>query len=165
MIVRWRGPLCSGVAFKSFTRQHILAGNMTEQQTKSESEIRELLKQWSLAVERSDVSALGDLVTEDSEFWTHEADPLVGRDAVVEAMTLFFSRYEFRQEFRCQEILISGTVAVIRGLEVNHLTPLTGGDPITVQQRAFSVVVRGSDGKWRFSRGMTNAPPKQKPIG
>lgn len=136
---------------------------MTEQHL--EAEISELLKQWSLAVERSDVSAIGDLVTEDSEFWTHEADALVGRDAVVKAMTMFFSRYKFRQEFRCHEILLSGSIALVRGLEINHLTPLTGGDSITIQQRAFSAVVRGSDGKWRFARGMTNAPPKEKPIG
>jgi ketosteroid isomerase-like protein len=79
-------------------------------------------------------------------------------------MTNFFSRYQFRQEFRCQEILVSGDLALVRGVEINHLTPLTSGDPITIEQRAFSVIVRGIDGKWRFARGMTNAPPKEKPI-
>jgi uncharacterized protein (TIGR02246 family) len=129
-----------------------------------EADIKELLEKWSLAVARSDASAVGDLVTEDSEFWTHGADALIGRHAVVKAMTSFFSRYQFRQEFRCQEILVSGDLALVRGLEINHLTPLTSGDPITIEQRAFSVIVRGTDGKWRFARGMTNSPPKEKPA-
>jgi uncharacterized protein (TIGR02246 family) len=129
-----------------------------------ETEIKELLKKWSLAIERSHASAVGDLFTEDSEFWAHGADPLFGRQAVVNAMTTFFSRYRFRQEFRCQEIIVRGDTAIIRGLERNRLTPLPSGDPITNEQRAFSVAVRGPDGKWRFARGMTNAPPKEKPI-
>jgi uncharacterized protein (TIGR02246 family) len=127
-----------------------------------ESQIHDVLKEWALAVERSDASAIGELVTEDSEFWTHGTEALVGREAVVETMTTFFSRYKLRQEFRPQEVLVNGDIALVRGLEINHLTPLTGADPQTIQQRAFSVLFRGSDGKWRFARGMTNAPPKEK---
>jgi uncharacterized protein (TIGR02246 family) len=127
----------------------------------SKREIDQLLKEWALAVERSDAAALGDLVTEDAEFWSHGAAPLAGREALVKAMQEFFSRYRFRQEFRRQETISREGIAFLRGLEVNRLEPRQGGDPSTVEQRAFSVVVRGSDGRWRFARGMTNAPPKK----
>lgn len=121
--------------------------------------IDSLLSRWAAAVEAKDVDTLVELVEEDAEFWANGAPPLAGRQAVRTAFGVFFSRFDTRQEFELIELLIDGDLAVARGIEHNHLTPLDGSDAVIHDQRAFSVMRRGGDGRWRFSRGMTNLPP------
>jgi uncharacterized protein (TIGR02246 family) len=128
---------------------------------KSEQEIEQALAGWAAAVAGSDAEAIGLLVTEDAEFWSHGVAPVRGRQAVVDAMRSFFARYGMQQDFDRQEILVSQGLAFVRGMEVNRLTPRDGGDSTVVRQRAFSVLVQGQDGNWRFARGMTNRPPTE----
>jgi hypothetical protein len=46
-----------------------------------------------------------------------------------------------------------------RGEEMNVLTPKQGGALIEHPQRAFTILLRDTDGPWRFARGMTNHRP------
>lgn len=109
---------------------------------------------WARAVAASDLDALSELVTADAEFWTHGQPPLTGRDAVRGAFGGFFDAYDARQE-----LIVGSHWALARGTEINSLTPKEGGSPVSVRQRAFSVLRRDEDGRWRFARGMTNSPP------
>lgn len=127
--------------------------------TTPEDEIRKLLTAWASAVRRADAAAIASLVTEDAEFWSQGAAPLVGRAMVETAMAAFLGQYELDQHFEMQELVISGDLAFARGLERNRVTPRSGGEPKEVLQRAFSVIRRELDGRWRFARGMTNQPP------
>ena len=54
---------------------------------------------------------------------------------------------------------VQGNWALLRGLEINTLTPKKGGEASEYRQRAFSVLRRSQDGRWRFARGMTNQGP------
>lgn len=123
--------------------------------------IEETLAEWATAVREADVEALGSLVTEDAEFWTHGAAPLVGRQALIKAFEPFFADYELQQEFDCQELVLGGEWAFMRGMEINRLTPRDGGESVVTKQRAFSVLRREANGKWLFARGMTNLPPDE----
>ena len=131
-----------------------------ERLTSDRESIDQLMKAWSKAVETADLETLVSLVTEDCEFWTNGAPPLIGREALASAFGPFLKRYEMRQELACQELVISGNLAFLRGTEINHLTPTGGGEPIVRRQRAFSVLRRSPDGEWLFARGMTNLPPE-----
>jgi uncharacterized protein (TIGR02246 family) len=121
--------------------------------------IEETLSEWAAAIREADIEALSSLVTDDAEFWTHGAAPLVGREALVVAFKPFFAAYQLQQEFDCQELVLAGDLAFMRGMEINHLTPRDGGESVVQRQRAFSVLRREANGKWRFARGMTNLPP------
>ena len=121
--------------------------------------IEELMAHWAVAVEEADLEALGSLVTEDAEFWTHGAAPLVGRRALIAAFEPFLGEFELHQRFDCKELIVAGRWAFMRGTEVNHLSPRNGGDVVVRRQRAFSVLRRETNGKWLFARGMTNLPP------
>jgi len=127
----------------------------------TEKAINETLAEWAFAVQRADLDTIASLVTKDAEFWTHGAPPLCGRQALKLALEPFFAQYEMHQDFHCQEMLIFKDHALMRGLEVNRLVPLNGGEEMEVKQRAFSVLRRGLDGKWRFARGITNLPPEE----
>jgi uncharacterized protein (TIGR02246 family) len=122
--------------------------------------IAQTLSEWAEAIRGADMETLAGLVTEDAEFWTHGVAPLTGRDALKEAFALFFSAYGFEQDFDCQELIVSGDLAFMRGTELNRLTPHDGSKAVENRQRAFSILRREGDGRWRFARGMTNLSPE-----
>ena len=124
-------------------------------------EIDVTLRQWASALAEGDLPLLASLVTEDAEFWTHGAASLVGRDALVEAFRPFLEEHTLRQSFEVQERCLGHDWALLRGVETNVLEPRNGGEERVVRQRAFSMLRREGDGRWRFARGMTNQGPDE----
>jgi len=122
--------------------------------------VNRLLGQWADAVQAGDLGAITALVTEDAEFWSNGAAPLVGREPLRAAFADVFAAYRLVQRFECAELVLRGDLAFMRGTEHNTLHPIDGGPPIVQEQRAFSVMRRGPEGTWRFWRGMTNIPPE-----
>jgi uncharacterized protein (TIGR02246 family) len=116
-------------------------------------------REWAEAFSGADSEGLVSLVTADAEFWTQEAPPLVGRTALRKAFDDFFAQFSAEQRFIEVERQVQGQWAFIRGLEINKLTSAAGGEVSEVRQRAFSVLRREDDGRWRFARGMTNQGP------
>jgi uncharacterized protein (TIGR02246 family) len=123
--------------------------------------ISELLDAWRDAMRSGDANALASLVTEDAEFWTHGVAPLIGRQAILDTLTPVLTGYEVEQELDLQELVVSGDLAFMRGMEHNTMRAKDGSQTLERRQRAFSIMRRGADGKWRFSRGMTNLPPEE----
>jgi len=123
--------------------------------------IEQTLRQWSDAVKQSDIEKIATLVTDQAVFWTHGAPEIEGREALKQSFEPVFNQYNMNQDFQLEEIIISGDFAFIRGVEINRLESLEDDETTLVRQRAFSVMKRGSDGRWRFHRGMTNLPPEQ----
>ena len=60
------------------------------------------------------------------------------------------------QTFEEIERVISRDIAFVRGMEINVLTPRTGGLATELRQRALTILRLDADGAWRFARGMTN---------
>jgi|GEM_PF-2322945 len=126
------------------------------------TEIGHTFESWRTAVREGDLDALVDLVTEDAEFWTHSRPALTGREALRTAFAPVLGAYEMDQEIDCQELVVEGPLAFFRGMEINRISPVGGGEPMIQRQRAFSILQRGDDGVWRFARGMTNLPPQDE---
>jgi uncharacterized protein (TIGR02246 family) len=127
----------------------------------SRQEVERTLAQWSEAVRGGDLETVVEMVTEDAEFWTHGAPALVGREAVRAAFGPVFAGFEMVQDFKLLELVVQGDLAFVRGVETNRLRARDGDASIERTQRAFSVLRRGGDGRWRFARGMTNLPPEE----
>jgi uncharacterized protein (TIGR02246 family) len=121
----------------------------------SEEAIDELFADWMEAGKRGDAAALVALITEDAEFWTHGAPAVRGRQAMVAMLEGFIAGFELEQSFETLERIVLDGWAFIRGIEHNRVTP-RGGETVEVRQRAFMVLRRDEDGRWRFARGMTN---------
>ena len=115
---------------------------------------------WVAAVARRDPEALRPLLTDDYEVWANAAPPLRGVDAAIGAMRAAIERYQIDQSFEPMETVIAGDWAFERGLEQMVITPVAGGPSRTMAQRAFLVLRRGTDGQWRYARGMTNTLPE-----
>lgn len=118
---------------------------------------------WIAAVAANDPDALRPLLTEDYEVWAHATPPLRGIDAAVGAMRAALERYHIEQSFEPVETVIAGDWAFERGMERMTITPIAGGSPQTLTQRALLILRRGSDGNWRYARGFTNGLPNGKP--
>jgi uncharacterized protein (TIGR02246 family) len=130
-------------------------------ETSGDAAIEQLFQNWSEAVRRGDAQALRDLMTEDAEFWTQGTAPLKGPEETIARMAAFSQGYDLHQVFERSEVVVSGDLAFVRGVEVNRAVPRDGAPPMEVRQRAFSILFRGPDGAWRFARGMTNQPPEK----
>jgi uncharacterized protein (TIGR02246 family) len=119
------------------------------------------LAEWASALAAGDLTTLVGLVTEDAEFWSHGAAPLVGRDAVKAAFRPFLEKYKLTQGFEIRERCLGTDWCLLCGVETNVLEAHEGGERREIRQRAFSLLRREADGRWRFARGMTNQGPDE----
>ena len=120
------------------------------------------LSEWAAAFSAGDTDVLLSLVAEDAEFWTHGMPAIVGHSALRESFDAFFAAFSVVQVFDERERLIGDDWVLLRGVEFNTLSPAGGGEPVEYLQRAFSVLRRESDGRWRFARGMTNQETQEQ---
>ncbi len=135
--------------------------NSDQNNQKMVAEIYHLFHAWRNAVKEGDAKKVADLVTEDAVFWTNDSPPLTGRAALEEAFKPYLAKYVYLQDFECYELIVRSNIAFSRGIEHNTKIPRNGGTATTTRQRAFSVIRKSSSGKWLFSRGMSNLPPKE----
>jgi len=115
---------------------------------------------WVAAVESGNASLLADLVTPDYEVWAHAAPALSGPQTVVAVMSAALAKYiAVTQRYEAQETIVAGDWAFQRGVEQIRVVPRDGGPAQEMRQRALLILRRGSDGRWRYARGMTNGLP------
>lgn len=119
---------------------------------------------WIAAIAARDAEALRALLTEDYELWANATAPVAGAGATVAAMHGALERYDIVQRFEPVETVIAGEWAFERGLERLTVTPVAGGPPQTMTQRALLILRRGEDRQWRFARAMTNGLPPESPA-
>ncbi len=120
------------------------------------NEIDQLFADFADALRCGDCDALAELVTEDAEFWSHGAVAMKGREHVRTSMRDACEKYVVERSWDEIERLTGDGFAVSVGIERTHATPRTGGEAVEVIQRGWTMARRGADGRWRFSRGITN---------
>ena len=133
--------------------------------TAANAEIDRTLAEWAAALAEGDLALISSLVTEDAEFWTQGTAALIGRRAVENAFKPLLEAYRFSQRFDEQERCLGPDWCLLRGVEYNTLEPRKGDSKRDVKQRAFSMLRRDRDGRWRFARGITNQGPAEKIEG
>ena len=123
-----------------------------------DSEIDELYETWVDAFHRQDVQGILDLLTSDYVLWPAGAPPM-NRDSLEPRLVATLAAYEITPSFEREECLVAGDLAFERGWDVQQVRPRAGGEMKTQRQRVFLILRRGSDGKWRFARGMSQPGP------
>jgi ketosteroid isomerase-like protein len=128
--------------------------------TQSGSGIDDLYNSWSEAFRRRDVDAVVELMTPDYALWAPGAAEL-DAEGLKPRLKAAFAAYEITSTFECIERLVAGDLAVDRGWDVQRLRPRSGGEVLVHRQRVMLVLRRGSDGAWRFARGISQAGPDE----
>ena len=126
--------------------------------SESDSEIDKLYEAWADAFHRQDLRAILDLLTSDYVLWPAGAQPMT-RDSVESRLVATLSAYEVTPSFEREERLVTGDLAFERGWDIQQIRLRAGGEMKTHRQRVFLILRRGSDGKWRFARGMSQPGP------
>ena len=125
---------------------------------KADSRIDALYLAWGDAFRRQDVNAILDLLTPDYVLWAPDAPPMT-RESLAPRLAATLGAYEVTPSFEREERLVTGDLAFERGWDVQQIRPRAGGAMKTHRQRVFLILRRGSDGKWRFARGMSQPGP------
>lgn len=118
---------------------------------------------WIAVVATGDARGLADLVTPDYEVWAHGAPALSGPQLVVATMGAALAKFSVSQAYEPAETVIAGDWAFQRGIERLRVVPKGGGPAQEHTQRALVILHRGTDGRWRYARGMTNGLPPASP--
>jgi uncharacterized protein (TIGR02246 family) len=124
----------------------------------SEPRIDALYLEWAEAFRRQDVDAIVQLMTPDYVLWASGASEL-DAEKLRPRLKAAFAEYEITSTFECTERLLAGDLAVDRGWDIQRLRSRSGGEAMVNRQRVMLVLRRGSDGNWRFARGMSQPGP------
>jgi uncharacterized protein (TIGR02246 family) len=119
----------------------------------SDEGIDALYAAWADAFRRKDVDAILRLLTPDYILLRPGA-PGMTAEAIRPALEAAFASVDIDMAFEREEQIVSGDLAFEQGWDVQTLRPHGGGDGRTQRQHVALVLQRGTDGVWRFARGM-----------
>lgn len=122
-------------------------------------EIRQMAADWMRAESNRDLSHLLRMVTSDVVFLRPRASAIEGRQALEDFYRQLWSQFDLEHKISTQEVRVAGDFAFTRTREEFTLTMRKGGQIFRLSGNSMAILRRGSDGRWRFSRGMTNALP------
>ena len=122
----------------------------------AEKEIRRLSDDWVSALNRKDLDGLLSMIDEDCVFIGPGQPPIKGK-AAARAMyeKLFASSSSIQQTVSIEEIQVVDDWAYSWGNETLTFS-LPNGTHLTFTGVGFAIMRRGSDGRWRFTRGINN---------
>ena len=123
--------------------------------------IGEFNRRYLKAINDGDIGTLASLTTEGHMMISSGGPPLVGKKALVDAMTRAFQTTEFEESWAPEETVVSGDLAYQRGTFVVVAKPKSGGAASRVTGN-FLRIYRKIDGAWFMVRDTFNS---QQPRG
>jgi ketosteroid isomerase-like protein len=129
-------------------------------QTKStagdEAAIGEFNRLYLQAINDGDIDTLAKLTTEGHMMISSGGPPLVGKKALVDAMTRAFTTTNFEETWTHEETVVSGDLAYQRGTFVVIAKPKAGGAETRLAGN-FLRIYRKIDGAWLMVRDSFNS--------
>ena len=125
--------------------------------TNAEAAIAEINRQYLAAINEGDIDALAALTTEDHMMISSGGEPLAGKQALVDAMTGAFERFDIDETWSPDETVVSGELAYQRGRFVVEATPRNGGETTRTTGNFMRIYRRDADGAWFMVRDMFNS--------
>ncbi|MGD8340578.1 MAG: nuclear transport factor 2 family protein [Gammaproteobacteria bacterium] len=119
--------------------------------------IAEFNRLYLSAINDADIELLSSLTTEDHMMIASGGRPLVGKAALVEAMTGAFERFDFDETWMAEETVVSGGLAYQRGRFIVIARPRGGGDISRTEGNFLRIYRRQPDGRWFMVRDMFNS--------
>lgn len=114
-------------------------------------------RQYLKAINEGDIDLLASLTTENHMMISSGGQPLVGKAALVRAMTGAFERFDFDETWTPEETVVSGDLAYQRGTFVVVARPRDGAEASRTQGNFLRIYRRQPDGEWFMVRDMFNS--------
>ena len=124
--------------------------------TREISAIRNIFESWYCAMEDGDVDRLMSLVTSDVIFKPPGAAPIIGENALRQALTTFLKEHSETIDYDVEEIEVSGPLAFARILESTTIRPKSGAESLAVNGMHLTVLRRQPDGEWLVARDISS---------
>ena len=121
-----------------------------------EAAITDFNQRYLQAINEGDIDALAGLTTDGHMMISSGRAPLVGKQALVDAMTGAFEKFEIDESWTPEETVVSGDLAYQRGTYIVVATPKTGGDSSRSTGNFMRIYRRQPDGSWLMLRDMLN---------
>lgn len=80
-----------------------------------------------------------------------------GKETIAQAVGASMDAFTYDMEINNLEVMLSGDMAVARGLYSATLTPKAGGDDVYIDGKYMSVLMRQPDGSWKLYRDIFNS--------
>jgi uncharacterized protein (TIGR02246 family) len=126
-------------------------------QAEGEAAIAEFNRKYLAAINTGDIDALAALTTEDHMMIASGGPPTMGKQALVDAMTGAFARFDFDESWAPEETVVSGDLAYQRGTFIVNTTPKAGGEPTRMTGNFLRIYRRQPDGAWFMVRDNFNS--------
>jgi uncharacterized protein (TIGR02246 family) len=123
--------------------------------------VRTLTSDWLAAERRRDIPALLAMVTDDAVFLMPNGQLLKGKPAIEQLYRTYFEQWSSDHRATFDEVQVAGDWAFAWGHETTTLQPMGGGDALQFRGFGMSILARGTDGQWRFARGINNMAPER----
>ena len=118
--------------------------------------IRQAGEDWLASFNAGDAEALGATYTEDAVSLPPDGAPVVGREAIVQSLTEFFTQFSATQTSTVDEVAVFGDLAMARGTWSTSETPKAGGAEQARNGKWLELMKRQADGSWKTWRWMWN---------
>ena len=133
------------------------AASVENPAAEAEAAIADFNRQYLAAINEGDIDTLARLTTEGHMMISSGGAPLVGRNALVTAMSGAFERFDFDESWTPEETVVSGDLAYQRGTFVVVAMPKDGGDVLRTTGNFLRIYRRQPDGAWLMVRDMFNS--------
>lgn len=124
--------------------------------TADEAAIAEFNRRYVKAINDGDIDTLASLTTDGHMMISSGGPPLVGKQALVDAMKRIFETTNFDESWAPEETVVSGDLAYQRGTFIVVAKPKNGGAE-TRMTGNFLRIYRKIDGVWFMVRDSFNA--------
>jgi ketosteroid isomerase-like protein len=155
--------MTTGYTFRSSLVVALLAGLLAASlaphasaQSADEAAIGEFNRRYLQAINDGDIDALASLTTDGHMMIMSGGPPLVGKQALVDAMTRAFQTTDFDESWAPEETVVSGDLAYQRGTFVVVAKPKAGGAESRITGN-FLRIYRKVGGAWFMVRDSFNS--------
>ena len=114
--------------------------------------IRTLFERWYRAMEDGNVAELISLVTADVIVKAPGSPPILGSDALKQALTAFLESHTETVDYDVAEVEVSGQLAFARVSERATIQPKSGPQASVIDGMHLAILKRQPDGEWLLAR-------------
>ena len=123
--------------------------------------IKNLTEEYDATLKAGDLDRWMSLYTDDAVRMPPNIPALVGKDAIRNFYQPFFEQYAIDINETCEEVIVCGDWAFVRGTYTYTITPKMGGEPSRDSGKLVAFHKRQPDGSWMIYRNIwnSNLPP------